>query len=290
MGERPARVPEEALRTVRRIEIVALRLVEELFTGEYGSVFRGQGLEFAEVRPYEPGDDVRGIDWSVSARMGHAYIKRYVEERESVLMLLVDVSGSLRVGSRTLKSRYAAEIAALLALAAVKNNDKVGLILFTDRVEKYVPPRKGRRHVLRVVREILTYEPRHRATDLSAALDYLARVTRRRSIAFVLSDFHATGYEGALKRLSARHDITAVEIRDPIEAEVPDVGLVRWIDAESGQTRLTRGNSSARDLYRARREALDRARVGDVVVSTGESYVEPLLDFFRQRERRRQRA
>ncbi|MDA1192768.1 MAG: DUF58 domain-containing protein [Candidatus Poribacteria bacterium] len=280
----------EVFKNVRRIEMVAMRLVTHLFTGEYHSVFKGQGIEFAEVRPYEPGDDVRTIDWNVTARTGVAHIKRYVEERESVLMLLVDASGSLRVGSRGLKSQLCAEVAAVLALAAIQNNDKVGLILFTDRVEKYVPPRKGRRHVLRVVREILTHQPERRGTNLSEALAYFARVNRKRCTAFVLSDFHQTdgnGYDAALKRAAARHDLVAVEIRDPMESRLPNVGIIRWIDAETNALRVTHTGVELDAQTAVRAERFRRHRVDHVPLSTGESYVEPLLAFFRRREKRR---
>jgi uncharacterized protein (DUF58 family) len=246
------------------------------------------------VRPYEPGDDIRSIDWNVTARMRQPYIKRYVEERESIMMLLVDVSGSLsRAGSRMLKSRLAAEVAAVLAFAAIQNNDKVGLILFTDRVEKYVPPRKGRRHVLRVVREILTHQPERLGTDLSAALQLFARVTRRRSTAFLLSDFHATEYERPLRWASARHDVVALEIHDPLEEALPATGVMRWRDAETGKIRLTKTGitlETADRLEEERRALFHRIRIDRVRLSTAQPYVEPLLAFFRRRERRRQYA
>ncbi|MBT3270446.1 DUF58 domain-containing protein [Candidatus Poribacteria bacterium] len=289
-----ADISPEIFKNVRRIEMAALRLVTHLFTGEYSSVFKGQGMEFAEVRPYEPGDDIRSIDWNVTARMRQPYVKRYVEERESIMMLLVDVSGSLsRAGSRMLKSRLAAEVAAVLAFAAIQNNDKVGLILFTDRVEKYVPPRKGRRHVLRVVREILTHRPERVGTDLNAALQLFARVTKRRSTAFLLSDFHAPEYESALRWAAARHDVVALEIHDPLEEALPAAGVMRWVDAETGKLRLTRTGITLRNadrLEEERRTLFHRMRIDRVRLSTAEPYVEPLLAFFRRRERRRQYA
>jgi uncharacterized protein (DUF58 family) len=289
-----ADISPEIFRNVRRIEMAALRLVNHLFTGEYSSVFKGQGMEFAEVRPYEPGDDIRSIDWNVTARMRQPYIKRYIEERESIMMLLVDVSGSLsHAGSKMLKSRLAAEVAAVLAFAAIQNNDKVGLILFTDRVEKYVPPRKGRRHVLRVVREILTHRPERVGTDLSAALQLFARVTRRRSTAFLLSDFHATAYEKPLRWASTRHDVVALEIHDPLEEALPATGVMRWRDAETGKIRLTKTGialGNADRLEEERRALFHRMRIDRVRLSTAEPYVEPLLAFFRRRERRRQYA
>jgi uncharacterized protein (DUF58 family) len=266
--------------------MVATRLVNHLLAGEYGSVFKGQGIEFAEVRPYEPGDDIRSIDWNVTARMGLAYIKRFVEERESVLMLLFDASGSLQVGSHRRKSAVASEVAAVLALAAIQNNDKVGLILFTDRVEKYVPPRKGRRHVLRVIREIVTFRPSNTGTNLAEALDFFARVARRRSAAFVLSDFHATDYERSLRVVANRHDVVALVIRDRLERETPNVGLVRWRDAESGEVRLAATGTALDAGDEGRRKLFQQLRVDAVPISTDASYIEPLLSFFRRRERR----
>lgn len=280
----------EIFKNVRRIEMIALRLVNHLFTGEYGSVFKGQGMEFAEVRAYEPGDDVRNIDWNVTARTGQAHIKRYVEERETVIMLLVDVSGSLQVGSQTLKSALCAEVSAVLALSAIQNNDKVGLILFTDRVEKYVPPRKGLRHVLRVIREILSHEPQSTGTNLSVALDFFARVIRRRSAAFLLSDFHATGYEKSLRIVASRHDVVALELRDPLEKSLPKAGFIRWVDAETGVVRLSRTGITLPDKRVERSQLFRRLRVDLVPLSTGESYVEPLLGFFRQRAKRLRRG
>ena len=281
-------------RRIRRLEFRTRRAVNEFAPGAYRSLFRGQGMEFAEVRPYEPGDDIRSIDWNVTARMRQPYVKRYVEERESIMMLLVDVSGSLsRAGSRMLKSRLAAEVAAVLAFAAIQNNDKVGLILFTDRVEKYVPPRKGRRHVLRVVREILTHRPERVGTDLNAALQLFARVTKRRSTAFLLSDFHAPEYESALRWAAARHDVVALEIHDPLEEALPAAGVMRWVDAETGKLRLTRTGITLRNadrLEEERRTLFHRMRIDRVRLSTAEPYVEPLLAFFRRRERRRQYA
>ena len=287
-------ISPEIFKNVRRIEMAALRLVTHLFTGEYSSVFKGQGMEFAEVRPYEPGDEIRSIDWNVTARMRQPYVKRYVEERESIMMLLVDVSGSLsRAGSRMLKSRLSAEVAAVLAFAAIQNNDKVGLVLFTDRVEKYVPPRKGRRHVLRVVREMLTHRPEHVGTDLNAALELFARVTKRRSTAFLLSDFHAPEYERALRWAAARHDVVALDIHDPLEEALPATGVMRWVDAETGKLRLTRTGvklQNADRLEEERRTLFHRMRIDRIRLSTAEPYVEPLLAFFRRRERRRQYA
>ena len=277
----------ETLRSVRRIEFAALRFANHLHAGDYSSVFKGQGIEFADVRRYEPGDDARAIDWNVTARLGQPYIKRYVEEREAVVMLLADASGSTRVGSRELKSRLCAEVCAALALAAVKNNDKTGLILFTDRVEKHIPPRKGRRHALRIAREALTCRPTGNGTDLRPPLELFARICRRRSAAFLLSDFYADGYEAALKAAASRHRILAVEIRDPLERAIPKVGWVRWKDAESGAVKTSAQTRLTARQDRERNALFKRLRIDCARLETGRSFVEPLLSLFRRGERRR---
>lgn len=285
-AEEPSELSPEVFRNVRRIEMVATRLVNHLLAGEYESVFKGQGIEFAEVRPYEPGDDVRFIDWNVTARMGQAYVKRFVEERESVVMLLVDASGSLQVGSFRRKIAVAAEVAAVVALAAVQNNDKVGLLLFTDRVEKYVPPRKGRRHVLRVIREIVTFRPQNPGTNLAEAFSFCARVARRRCAIFILSDFHATAYERPLRILTHRHDVVALVLRDRLEREIPHVGLIRWRDAETGEIRIATPGKPLDPDDETRRQFFQQIRLDTVAIFTDEPYIEPLLSFFRKRERR----
>jgi len=288
--ETPAtQLPTEVFQNVRRLEMMATRLVNHLVAGEYRSVFKGQGVEFAEVRPYEPGDDVRAIDWNVTARMGQAYIKRFVEERESAVMLLVDASGSLQVGSSRRKSALALEVAAVLALAAAQNNDKVGLILFTDAVEKYVPPRKGRRHVLRILRELVLFRPTNPGTNLAAALDFFARVARRRSIAFVLSDFHARDYARSLRVAASRHEVVAVVIRDPLERQTPRVGLVRWRDAETGEVRLASTGVALETEDASRRLLFQQYRVETIPLSTDTPPIEPLLAYFRRVERRQLR-
>jgi len=232
-------IPREILRKVRRIEIRTRKLVNDSLAGGYHSVFKGRGMEFSEVREYQFGDDVRTIDWNVTSRMGHPYIKKYVEERELTVILVVDVSGSNRFGSTAqVKSEVMAEICALLAFSATRNNDRVGLILFTDRVEKFVPPRKGRRHVLRVVREILYHEPEGRGTDIAGALDYLGRLVRRRAVVFLVSDFLAEAYESSLRITNRVHDLVALVVQDPRESEIPDVGLIALEDAETGQVRV----------------------------------------------------
>src|SRR6185369_3857700 len=213
-------LPQEILRQIRRLQLKARRAVENLLGGEYHSIFKGTGIAFEEVREYQPGDDIRAIDWNVTARMGHPFVKRFIEERERTVVLAVDCSGSLRFGTGSRQKReVAAELAAVLAFSAVSNNDRVGLIAFTDRVEKFIPPRKGTRHVLRLIRDVLFYQPQHRGTSVQQALDYLNRVVHRRVIVFLLSDFLDRGYQKSLKRTGRRHDLVAVRITDPREEE-----------------------------------------------------------------------
>src|SRR5438874_7426956 len=220
-------LPKELIRKLRRIEILTARTANAQLAGAYHSVFKGIGIAFSEVRQYQPGDDVRRIDWNVTARMRDAYVKLFVEEREMTVMLLVDASGSGLFGSREqAKREVAAEVAALLAFSAIKNNDRVGLIIFTDRVEKFVPPKKGKKHVLRVISEILTFEPISRGTDLRAGLDYLGRVAKRKSVAFLVSDFLASGYESSLRIAVKRHDVVPVTLTDPLDEALPRLGLV----------------------------------------------------------------
>jgi uncharacterized protein (DUF58 family) len=286
----------EALRQVRRIHIRTRRLVDGIFAGEYHSVFKGRGMEFAEVREYVPGDDVRTIDWNVTARLGHPYVKRYVEERELTVMLLVDLSASGQFGSvAKLKSEVATELCALLALSAIKNNDKVGLILFTDQIERFVPPQKGKNRALRVIREMLYFAPERRGTDLGLALEYLHRISRRRSVSFLLSDFLAAGYERALRLARRRHDIIPICISDRREASLPNLGLLTLSDLETGQQVLVdTGSARVREEYRRRREAAvaERRRafralgIDSIEVQTDQPYIHPLMRFFRQREKR----
>ncbi|MEW6355197.1 MAG: DUF58 domain-containing protein [Planctomycetota bacterium] len=289
-------LPREILRKIRRIQIRTNRVVNTVLSGEYVSVFRGRGMEFDTVREYVPGDEVRSIDWNVTARMGLPFVKQFVEERELTIMLVVDVSASGDFGSRRqFKNEIAAELCAVLAFSAIKNNDRVGLILFTDRVEKFVKPKKGRKHVLRVIRELLYYEPEGAGTDIAAALDFMNKVTTRRAVTFLVSDFLAAGYEKPLKIASKRHDVIAVTVRDPRELTMPDVGMISLRDAETGETLLVDaadrnlrasysqiGAESTRALT-ARFRAMGVDQIG---VRTDESYVEPLLRFFRMREKR----
>lgn len=290
-------IPRETLKKIRRIEIRTRRAVNDVFAGRYHSVFKGQGMEFQEVREYVPGDDIRSIDWNVTARTGAPHVKKFTEERELTVMLLVDVSASNRFGSTAqLKRDLVAEIAALLAFSAIANHDRVGLILFTDQVEKHIPPAKGPTHVLRVISEILAAQPRSPRTDLEPALKYLNRVTRRRSVAFLVSDFIAPPCERTLRVTARRHDLVSLVVGDKRESALPAVGLVDFEDAETGR-RLwvdtahapTRRALLARQS--ARREALLRtlrsARSDAIELNAGESYDRELVRFFRTREKRR---
>lgn len=289
-------IPKDVLNKIRRIEIRTKRLVNDVFSGEYQSVFKGRGMEFSEVREYLPGDDVRSIDWNVTARMGHPYVKKFDEERELTIMFLVDASASGAFGTVSrYKSELAAELCALLAFSATRNNDRVGLVIFTDRIEKVVPPKKGRVHVLRVVRELLFFRPEGKRTDIPGALDYLSNVVRRHAIVFLVSDFIASGYERALAVANRRYDLIAIPISDPRELELPRLGLVEFEDPETGE-RLAVDTSNRRFAERFReelaRDAAERERiftrlgVDSIPVSTDRPYVEPLETFFRRRARR----
>jgi uncharacterized protein (DUF58 family) len=281
---------------VRQIEIVSNRLVAERMAGQYHSVFKGQGIEFEEVRPYIPGDEIRSIDWNVTARSGEPHIKRFREEREMSVFLVVDVSASCRFGThQEFKSELMAELSAVLAFAAIANGDRIGLLLCSDRIELLVPPRKGRRHALRLVREVLGFEPEGRGTDLGLALDHLRHVLHRRSIVFVISDFMTSGYENALATVRRRHDVIALPVEDPAELALPNVGLLDLIDAESGE-RHTVDTSSAhvREAYRERqtqrrdeaRRFFRRHQIDTIDLRTGEDYTGPLVRFFRRRAKR----
>jgi uncharacterized protein (DUF58 family) len=284
----------ETLNKVRRIRIRTRSILESGIVGSYHAVFKGRGMEFAAVREYTPGDDVRTIDWNVTARMDAPYVKRYVEERDLTLLLLVDMSGSQAFGSRFLLKRdYAAELAAVLAFSAVANQDRVGAVLFTDRIESYVAPAGGRDHALRIVRDLLALAPVGRGTDLAGALRFARRVLRRRGIVAVLSDFQAEGYERALGILRARHDVIALHLWDPCEAEVPHAGLVALVDPETGERRIVDTSDTAvRARLRAvtldqARAVFRRTRVDALALSTAEPYERPLSAFFKARERRR---
>jgi uncharacterized protein (DUF58 family) len=287
--------PDEVMREVRRIEITTRHLVRDIVAGEYSSAFRGRGVEFSEVREYQPGDDVRAIDWNVTARLGSAYVKRYLEERELTVLFLVDVSASARFGTRVrTKQALAVEVCAVLALAAARNHDRVGGVWVTDRVERFVPPRRGRRHVLRIINDLLAFEAEGTATDLGAALQFTDSILRRRSVLFVVSDFLTSGYQPALERLARRHDVIALQLYDARERELPDVGLVSLQEPESGSWRLIdTSRPEIRERFRRRAEEFDRSlqqdirqHGGDLVrLETGRPYADPLIGFFRRRER-----
>ena len=286
--------PEEAGREVRRIEITTRHLVRDIVAGEYSSAFRGRGVEFAEVREYQPGDDVRTIDWNVTARLGSAYVKRYLEERELSVLFVVDLSASGGFGSRLrTKGELGAEVAAVLALAAARNNDRIGAIFFTDRVEYHLRAAKGRRHVLRLISDLLAF-PRGTGTDLGLALAELEPTLRRRAIIFVLSDFMATGYEAVLGRIARRHDVVGLQLVDPRERELPTGGIVTLWDPETGTwRRIDTGDGRVRAHFARRADEFDRGleralreRGADLLrLETGRPYAEPLLTFFRRRER-----
>ncbi len=294
-----APVPPEVLRQVKLLELRTRGLVNSLFTGEYHSVFKGQGMEFAEVREYLPGDEVRSIDWNVTARMRQPYVKRYVEERELTVMLAVDSSGSGRFGTvRRFKSELATELSAVLAMSAVRNNDRVGLMLFTETPEHVLPPGKGRRHVLRLMRDLLSFEPVGCGTSIAAAGDYLARALPHRAVIFLISDFVDPHIERPLKLLTQRHDVVAVSLEDPRELELPQVGLARFRNPESGEeVYVDTDDPEVRTFFErrvlqerdARRRLFRRLGMDEIPVRTDRSYVEPLLRFFRLRETRGRR-
>ena len=292
--------PRELIRRVRRIEIRTRRLVEESLAGAYHSSFKGRGMEFAEVREYVPGDDVRTIDWNVSARMGHPFVKKFTEERELTVVLLVDASASGRFGTEpSTKLQMAAEISALLTFSALRNNDRVGLLLFTDEVELFLPPRKGREHGLRVLREVLAFEARGRGTRINLALEFLQRVVTKRAVVFLVSDFYDQGFERTLRVAARKHDVVAISVEDPRESQLPPVGLVAVVDPETGQPGVIDANSAwvrrryaelAAEARQNKKEVLRRCGVELLELSTGEPYEPPFVRFFRERARRVMRA
>jgi uncharacterized protein (DUF58 family) len=271
-------------------------MVTDVFAGQYHSVFKGQGMEFEEVREYHPGDDIRCIDWNVTARMGHPFIKKFMEERELTIMLLLDMSASSYFGTvNKLKSQLAAELCSVLSLSAIKNNDKVGLIAFTDRIEKFVPPRKGLRHVLRIIREALYFRPEGKGTDIPAALEYLSRTTHRRTVTFIISDFYAKDFKKSLSIANKRHDIIAISITDPREINLPDIGVITLKDAETGRYfSIDTSSTIVRNEYRAnalrifdqRQKLLRSINIDHIDIWTHVPYTQALLKFFRMRERR----
>ncbi len=289
-------IPKELAKKVRYIQIYTNKAVNDVLAGEYHSVFKGRGMEFEEVREYLPGDEVRTIDWNVTARMGCPYVKRYREERELTIMFLVDLSASGAFGTvNRMKNEVATELCALLAFAAIKNNDKVGLIVFTDRVEMFIPPNKGVSHVLRLIRDLLVFEPRQVRTSIAEGLDYLGRVMRKHCVAFLISDFLGEDFERPMRVLSKHHDLIAVSVADPREVRMPDVGLIELEDAETGDiVLLDTGNAGVRKEYEKRgheanielRNLLASMDVEQIDVQTNRDYVRDLVRFFRRRERR----
>ena len=290
----------ELMKHVRRIKVFTTKLVDEHVSGEYHSVFKGRGMEFDEVRAYVPGDDVRSIDWNVTARMGHLFVKRFCEERELTIIFLVDISGSMGFGSQARsKAEVAAELTCLLALSAIKNQDKVGMILFSDRIERFIPPRKGRTAAMRLVREVLAAEETRRRTDLGAALQYLNKIQKRRAVVFLISDFMAGGYEKELRVAARRHDLIACPITDPREAELEDIGLQEIMDPETGELLLLdTGSRSLLDDFRkkaaaeeaARTKQFRKLRVDSIALSTAKPFVDDVRRLFRQRQRRKARG
>ena len=285
----------ELFKKARKIEIAARRLVDEQLAGQYHSVFKGRGLIFSDVRPYYAGDDIRTIDWNITARMNFPHVKQFVEERDRTVNLMIDMSASGYFGSRGVSKRdLAAELAAVVAFSAIKNNDRVGLYIVTDKVERFVPPKKGRRHVLRVIGEILAFEPTSRGTDIAEGLDLLGKIARRRSVVFLVSDFLSEGWESAMRIARQRHEVVPVVVGDPLEAALPNVGLLALEDLETGEiveidTSGTAGQqfqARARAQAREREQTLRRLNVDIVEIQTDQSYVDALIAFFKARAKR----
>ncbi|PJA98206.1 MAG: DUF58 domain-containing protein [Ignavibacteriales bacterium CG_4_9_14_3_um_filter_30_11] len=287
---------KELLKQVRQIEIKTKGLVNHVFSGEYHSIFKGRGMEFSEVREYQVGDDIRSIDWNVTARFGHPYIKVFEEERELTVMLIIDLSGSLNFGTvNKTKQQIAAELSAILAFSALKNNDKVGLILFTDKIEKFVPPRKGRKHVLRIIREVLSFEAEGKETNIDMALQFFNNSIKKRSIAFLLSDFIDEGYEKILRIVSKKHDLIGLVLSDRREKEIPKIGLIKITDSETGKDRWL--DTSNRKVYESikkmnkendlkRKNIFLSSRLDNIEIETDKDYVKPLVQFFKMRGKR----
>ena len=287
---------KELLKQVKQIEIRTRGLVNEVFSGEYHSVFKGRGMEFSEVREYQVGDDIRSIDWNVSARFGHPFVKIFEEERELTVMLIVDMSGSLVFGSvDKTKQQIAAELSAILAFSALKNNDKVGLILFTDRIEKFISPKKGKSHSLRIIREVLSFEPQGNNTNIREALEYFNHTIKKKAIAFVISDFMDEGYEKILRIVGKILDLIGVVLNDRREKEIQKAGLIKFRDAETGELRYIDTdtkefqkyfNEEQKRISESRKSLFISSRLDSVEIETGGSYVKPLVDFFKMREKR----
>lgn len=287
---------KELLKQVKQIEIRTRGVVNEVFSGEYHSVFKGRGMEFSEVREYTIGDDIRNIDWNVTARFGHPYVKIFEEERELTVMLLVDMSGSLSFGSvEKTKQKIAAELSAILAFSALKNNDKVGMILFTDRIEKFIPPKKGKTHALRIIREVLSFEPQGKETNIKTALEYFNHTIKKKAIVFLISDFMDAGYEKILKIVGRKHDLIGIVLQDQREKFLFNIGLAKFYDAETGEVRyLDTSDKQIKKEFEAyskmmkekRKSLFISSRLDSIEVDTSQSYVKPLVDFFKQREKR----
>lgn len=290
-------IPKEILQKVRQIEIRTKNIVNDIFAGEYHSVFKGRGMEFSGVREYTPGDEIRTIDWNVTARFGHPYVKYFIEERELTVMLIVDVSSSGKFGSiDKLKCDIIAELCSVLAFSAIKNKDKVGLILFSDRIEKYIPPKKGRSHVLRVIRELLFFKPENRETNINAALEHLNRVIKKKAVTFIVSDFLSDNiYEKELALTNTHHDLIAVKITDPREIQVPDVGFIQLEDTETGELIfIDTSNLNLRNNYYSNNaeqqirfnKTMKSMKIDLIEIFTDKPYIQSLLNFFRLREKR----
>jgi len=289
-------LPKELVKKIKQIEIRTNRLVDETLGGEYHSIFKGQGIEFNEVREYQYGDDIRTIDWNVTSRTGQLHVKKYVEERELTVMLVVDASGSIQFGSEgRFKSEISAELAALFAFSAIKNNDRVGLIIFTDRVEKYLPPAKGKKHVLRVIRELLYFKPEGKGTDISHALEYLNRIAVKKSVVFLLSDFAASGYEKAMRITNQKHDLVVMALTDPRERTMPPIGLIRLRDNERGEEITVDSTSPEFRRILDRRwikrnlslqNFLSKSGIDYFEIDVSKPYIKKIVRFFKSRARR----
>ncbi|UCG35653.1 MAG: DUF58 domain-containing protein [Candidatus Omnitrophota bacterium] len=290
-------IPKDVLKKILRIEITTSRMVSEVFGGEYLSVFKGRGMEFEEVREYQPGDEIRSIDWNVTARMGHPFVKKFVEERELTVMLLLDMSQSFGFATANkLKNQIAAELCSLLALSAIRNKDKVGLIIFTDRIEKFIPARKGLRHVLRIIREALYFKPQGKSTDIAGVVEYLNKVTVRSTVSFIISDFYAKEFKKHLSIANKRHDIVAITITDPKEIDLADIGLLTLRDPETEELFII--DTSDKNLrhkyhldsvnrFRKRKELFNSIGIDHIDIRTDIPYAKTLISFFRMRERRK---
>jgi len=287
---------KELLKKVRQIEIRTKGLVNQVFSGEYHSVFKGRGMEFSEVREYQTGDDVRNIDWNVSARFGHPFIKIFEEERELTVMLIVDLSGSQYFGSSyATKQQIAAEISAILAFSALKNNDKVGLILFTDKIEKFIPPKKSKSHTLRIISELLSFEPSGKGTNIKTALEYFNNAIKKRSIAFLISDFQDSGYNNILRMVGKKHDFIGITLVDEREQKIPPMGLIKFHDPESGVDKILDTSDASfqfwmhhqREKFKTEQQSLFLlSKLDSITINTKDSYIKPLVNFFRMREKR----